>query len=264
MTVQTRTTEYPRTPEALPADSFRAGKYVVRFARSEADLVAVLRIRYEVFNLELAEGLDESHATGLDRDRFDAVCHHLMIETTRGKLVGTYRMQTAEMAAGEIGYYTAGEFDLATVPPEIERLAIELGRACILERHRNSQALFALWKGLVAYLQHNSKRYLFGCCSLTSQDPLEGIRTLERLSADGYLHPSVRVVPRAGFECVPGPADAGRRVAVKIPKLFGTYLRIGAKVCGAPAIDREFKTIDFLVLLDILELDARTHRLLFA
>ena len=44
---------------------------------------------------------------------------------------------------------------------------------------------------------------------------------------------------------------------MKIPKLFRTYLRFGAKVCSPPAIDRRFKTIDFLVLFDVYEIDAR-------
>jgi putative hemolysin len=29
------------------------------------------------------------------------------------------------------------------------------------------------------------------------------------------------------------------------------YLSLGAKICGPPALDRQFKTIDFLTLLDI-------------
>jgi putative hemolysin len=37
----------------------------------------------------------------------------------------------------------------------------------------------------------------------------------------------------------------------KIPKLLRAYLSIGAKICGPPALDREFKTIDFLTLLDL-------------
>jgi putative hemolysin len=35
------------------------------------------------------------------------------------------------------------------------------------------------------------------------------------------------------------------------PKLLRTYLAIGAKICGPPAIDREFRTIDFLTFLDL-------------
>ena len=50
---------------------------------------------------------------------------------------------------------------------------------------------------------------------------------------------------------------------MEIPSLFRTYLRYGAKVCGPPAMDREFKTIDFFMLFDLSALDARTYRLFF-
>ena len=42
-----------------------------------------------------------------------------------------------------------------------------------------------------------------------------------------------------------------------VPKLLGAYLALGAKICGAPAIDREFKTVDFLTILDLHQLSAR-------
>jgi putative hemolysin len=32
---------------------------------------------------------------------------------------------------------------------------------------------------------------------------------------------------------------------------------VGAKICGPPAIDREFKTIDFLTLMDLETLPMR-------
>ena len=48
-----------------------------------------------------------------------------------------------------------------------------------------------------------------------------------------------------------------------IPKLFRTYLRHGAKVCGHPAIDRQFKTIDYLVIFDVAAMDERRFRMFF-
>ncbi|PYJ68411.1 MAG: hypothetical protein DME75_13155 [Verrucomicrobia bacterium] len=44
-------------------------------------------------------------------------------------------------------------------------------------------------------------------------------------------------------------------------RLLRAYLAIGAKICGQPAIDREFGTIDFLTLLDLQTLPAivRAH-----
>jgi putative hemolysin len=45
---------------------------------------------------------------------------------------------------------------------------------------------------------------------------------------------------------------------IKVPKLLSAYLSLGAKICGAPAIDREFKTIDFLTFLDLASLPEKT------
>jgi len=36
-----------------------------------------------------------------------------------------------------------------------------------------------------------------------------------------------------------------------------TYLELSAKMCGPPAIDPEFRTIDFLTLLDLERIPAR-------
>jgi putative hemolysin len=39
---------------------------------------------------------------------------------------------------------------------------------------------------------------------------------------------------------------------------MGTYLMLGAKICGEPAIDRSFGTIDFLTWMDLEGAAART------
>ena len=50
---------------------------------------------------------------------------------------------------------------------------------------------------------------------------------------------------------------------VPIPPLFKVYLDMGAKVCSEPAIDREFGVIDFLIVLDVENLDERTAKRMF-
>ena len=52
--------------------------------------------------------------------------------------------------------------------------------------------------------------------------------------------------------------------AAQPPKLLRAYLSIGAKICGPPAIDREFGTIDFLTLLDLQALPAMVRAHFFA
>lgn len=255
--------DYPIFADAIPQKELREGRYQVRFARTREERDAALKLRFEVFNLELGEGLERSFLTARDADEFDDVCHHLIVEDSdSGRIVGTYRTQTAEMAAAARGFYSASEFDLSSFPSSVLNDSVELGRACVARDHRNLHVLFMLWKGLARYVAHNQKRYLFGCCSLTSQVSSEGLRVMELLEQKGNVHPSFLVRPRSGFECI---SDVWREhnPDARIPKLFEIYMHYGAKVCGPPAIDRQFKTIDFLVLFDVFEMDSQTRTMFF-
>ncbi len=248
-----------------PRIEIAGGKYVVTLAQTTAEIDAALKLRFEVFNLELGEGLDSSFRNGRDRDQFDATCHHLIVaDQTNGKVVGTYRLRTIEMAEHAEGFYSAGEFDLNYLPQGVLDQSIELGRACISQSHRNRQVLFLLWKALAQYVQARRKRFLFGCCSLTSQEPDEGHQLLRQLLRDGHMHPTLFVPAQGGYECQTDYSGSIPRGEVKIPQLFRTYLSIGAKVCSPPAIDRLFKTIDFLVLFDVETMDSSTRKLFFA
>ena len=263
-TPSTSRATYPIAPEFLPDRELAEGRYLLRFARDDEDLDAVLRLRYDVFNLELREGLDSSHATGRDLDRFDPVCHHLMVsEKGTGAVVGCYRMQTVEMAATNLGFYSQTEFDLDSLPGSVLDQSMEIGRACVARDHRSTQVLFLLWKGLALYVAANRRRYLFGCSSLTSQDPADGKAFMDHLEAHDHLHPSLRIRPQPGFECYPASFRGVADRKVEMPPLFRIYLRHGAKVCGPPAIDREFKTIDFLVLFDVDSMDPRMFATFF-
>ncbi|HEX6624721.1 MAG TPA: GNAT family N-acyltransferase [Pyrinomonadaceae bacterium] len=255
---------YPLYAGALPPTEISKGVYVVRFARTPEELDAVLRLRFRVFNLELNEGLESSYLSGRDADEFDPTCHHLIVvEAASGEAVGTYRLRTGEMADEAGGFYSEGEFDLSALPRRVREGAVEIGRACIAREHRNKQVLFLLWKGLAAYMLHNRKRYFFGCCSLPTQDAREGLRALNRFQRQGHLHPTLHVPPQTGFECVPEGYFVVDGQEAALPRLFHTYLRFGAKVCGPPAIDRRFKTVDFFVLFDAQGMTQHTRQLFF-
>jgi putative hemolysin len=229
------------------------GPYELRLARTEAERMAVYRLRFEVFNLELKEGLDSAYEIGQDVDPFDAICDHLIVEDyRRGTVVGTYRLQTGSTAAANGGYYSAREFDFAPYEP-LRASMVEVGRACIHRDHRSTEVLLLLWRGIAQYAAHNAARYLIGCCSLTSQDPAEGTSVFNALSGS-LTETRLRTRPLAEFAI---PLVQGAERKPEIPKLLRVYLAVGAKICGPPAIDREFKTIDFLTLMDLTQLHPR-------
>ena len=224
--------------------------YRLRLASCEDDLRALYRLRFTVFNLELNEGLEAAYLTGEDRDSFDFVFDHLMVEkAASGDVIGTYRLQTGAMAARNQGFYSAQEFDLAPYEPLRGEL-VELGRACIHRDHRSFEVLTLLWKGIAQYARANAARYLIGCCSLTSQDEQAGSDVYHHLH--GCMAPNemcTRAIAPYAFDLRPHSG-----LAPKIPKLLRTYLAVGAQICSTPAIDRGFKTIDFLTLLDLHQL----------
>ncbi len=230
-------------------------QYEVGLAKTREEVRAAQALRFIVFNLELHEGLETSYTTCRDADPFDEVCDHLIIKEIRtGEVAGTYRLQTGATAAANRGYYSALEFDLA--PFEVVRKeVVELGRACVHRDHRNLVVLGMLWNGIANYLAHHSCRYLIGCSSLTSQDPLEGAAVYTKLCRQYLVEERFRTQPNLGWEC---SLDKSSDKYIKIPKLLSAYLSLGAKICGAPAIDREFKTIDFLTYLDLASLPPNT------
>jgi putative hemolysin len=228
--------------------------YRMRLAADNKDLRAAQLLRFMVFNLELHEGLEQSYATCLDSDAYDAVCDHLLVEDVRtGEVIGTYRLQTGQRAAENRGYYSAQEFDF-TPFESIRHELVELGRACVHSNHRNLTVLSLLWKGIAQYVTKRGGRYLIGCSSLTSQDPAFGMsayRELQRyLVAEQW-----RTNPLPAFVC---PVAETAAATPKIPKLLTMYLVLGAKICGPPALDKEFKTIDFLTLMDLHALSPKT------
>jgi len=241
-------------PISNPAWEVARSNYRLRLASSEKDVRAAQLLRFVVFNLELREGLEQSYATCLDADAYDAICDHLIVEDVRTQdVIGTYRLQTGRRAAECLGYYSAQEFDFKPFEP-IRDQVVELGRACVHSEHRNLIVLSLLWKGIAAYVTSHNCRYMLGCSSLTSQNAVEGIAAYHQLSP--YLvQESFRTVPLQAFVCetVELPTEK-----VKIPKLLTAYMSLGAKICGPPAMDREFKTIDFLTFLDLYTMPAKT------
>jgi putative hemolysin len=251
-----------------PRVSADVGRYRLRLAGSEQDREAACRLRFRVFNIELGEGLESSYETGLDRDKFDAVCEHLLVEDKESRrVVGTYRMQAGAAAALHLGYYSGQEFVLAPYEP-LRPQILELGRASIDREHRTPEVLTLLWRGIAQYAHAMGLRYLLGCSSVNSCDPADGWRIYRQLESS-RVQPEFETEPTAAFACPIEqrnesaqppfcqedrfePAKENAAAApISVPRLLRAYLAIGARIAAPPAWDRGFRTIDFLTLLDL-------------
>jgi putative hemolysin len=227
------------------------GRYRITIAQTLAEREAACRLRFKVFNIELGEGLQSSYKTGLDTDHFDLFCDQLIVEDRNTHtIVGTYRMQTGVTAARNLGYYSEQEFDFSPYEP-LRASTLELGRASIDREHRSSEVLTLLWRGIAQYSRVYNLRYLIGCSSVNSQDPKVGWLMYRQL-AEFLVAEEYRTAPTEAYT-LPFTTEAPEIMA-KVPKLLRTYIGIGAKICGAPALDQEFGTIDFLTLLDMREM----------
>ena len=85
----------------------RTHRLYVQVARTACEVRAAQRLRYEVFATEMGARLNGPDA-GVDEDRFDAHCDHLLVrEAGSGDVVGTYRIlgpRAAENAGGRRGH----------------------------------------------------------------------------------------------------------------------------------------------------------------
>jgi putative hemolysin len=259
ISLQNSTASPPR-----PRIHAEVGRYRLRLAQGVDDREAACRLRFRVFNIELGEGLESSYASGIDSDHFDVCCEHLLVEDkSDGRVVGTYRMQSGNTAALNLGYYSAQEFEFAPYEP-LRRDILELGRASIDREHRSPEVLTLLWRGIAQYAKQMGLRYLVGCSSLNSKDPAAGWHMYREL-ARYRVSPEFETVPTPEYGCPTDHAAANAQQSssgedctppTKIPKLLRTYLTIGARICAPPAWDREFGTIDFLTLLDLKTLSS--------
>ena len=75
---------------------------------------------------------------------------------------------------------------------------------------------------------------------------------MKTIRRGGHLHPDIFLRATPDYSCGAPEREQADDIgdALSLPKLFRTYLRLSAEVMSEPAIDREFGTVDFLVLMD--------------
>jgi putative hemolysin len=232
----------------------------VKITADAGEIREAQRLRFQVFNLELNKGLKSSYGEKLDIDEFDPYCEHVIVRDLRsGDVIGTYRLMLGSQAKRHIGFYSDREFNLANIK-RLDGELLELGRSCARKDFRDRALIPLMWETIAQYVKTHHVRYIFGCGSLYTTESAEVSEPFSLLKQKYYSAPEFRVEPLA--DCICPSVDGDLEIAdeqgifVKLPSLLKSYLRLGALVSGPPALDEEFGTADFFMLLDIENLSA--------
>lgn len=229
---------------------------------SEPELIdAAQRLRHDVFTAEPGYSV-APRPDGRDADEFDQYCDHLLVrEDLSGELVGCYRMLPPPGAIAAGGLYTATEFDVRAWD-SLRPSLVEMGRAVVRPDHRNGAVVLLMWTGILAYLDRAGYDHVAGCVSVPIRGdgaPGAQIRGVRDFVARRHAAPAEHtvtpyrpvVLDGRGLDDLPQPERPA------IPALMRGYLRLGARVCGAPAYDPHFGVGDFPALLSKDQADTR-------
>ncbi|GGP46784.1 GNAT family N-acetyltransferase [Saccharothrix coeruleofusca] len=233
-----------------------APRYSLLVARDSPEVVAAQHLRHRVFAEEMGAVL-HTPVPGHDVDPFDEFCDHLVVRDDRtGEIVGTYRMLPPERAAEAGKLYSDTEFDLGALAP-LRPSVVETGRSCVHPDHRNGAVVSLVWAGIARYMLLSGHSWLVGCASVPLHDGGSfAAGVWDQVRAKHYAPERYRVHPRTPWRV----DEVARPARAVLPPLLKGYLRLGAWVCGRPALDADFGVADLFILLGMDRIDRRYLR----
>jgi putative hemolysin len=217
-----------------------------------------------------------------DVDRFDSHYDQLVLwDREAQRVAGGYRLCATNGVDGPRALYTRTLFDYDRAFLSRLQPGVELGRSFISREYQRSHgALFALWRGIAAYVAaHPDTVHLFGAVSISASYRPASIALLT-----GYLeaHHGTEPDRRPPKPCRPLPRSEDWRTLQRearqldgldavedvvrsiepdgrgMPVLLRQYLKLGARTHGFN-VDRQFSSsVDVLLSVDLRGVEPRT------
>ncbi len=236
------------------------GAVQVTWAQHQDEVREAQKLRFDVFGTEMGARLS-GKVPGHDMDLFDDYCEHLLVrDSASGLVIGTYRVLTPAQAKRAGSTYSDTEFDLTRLRGLRNRM-VELGRSCVHADYRQGAVIMALWGALFEFMERNHLDTMIGCASIpmlhngvVSGDVAASIWHQLRQTHLAEIQHHVR--PRLALPV----EELDHSLAIEPPALIKGYLRLGAKVLGAPAWDPDFNTADLPMMMRIADLPARYRK----
>ncbi|MDB5543858.1 MAG: family N-acetyltransferase [Hyphomicrobiales bacterium] len=250
----------------------RIGALEVRLAITRKDIRRAQKLRYRVF-FEEGGAIADARSALARRDvcPFDRICDHMLVidhaaknrfGRAKPKVVGAYRLLRKAVADRHGGFYSAQEFDIAPLlAAHQDANFLELGRSCVLAEYRSKRTIELLWRGIAAYVQHYQVDAMIGCASFEGANPLQHALALSFLHhhAQASGEWAARALPErhVAMDMIARDKIDLRRALDALPTLVRGYLRVGAKFGHGAVVDRQFGTVDVLVIMPVAQIDAK-------
>jgi len=250
----------------------RMGALEVRLAVTKKDIRRAQKLRYRVF-FEEGGAIADARSALARRDicPFDRLCDHMLVidhsaknrfGRIKPKVVGTYRLLRKDVADKNGGFYSAQEFDIAPLLARHgDKNFLELGRSCVLPAYRSKRTIELLWRGIAAYVQHYRIDAMIGCASFEGANPLKHALGLSFLHHHALAQGewAARALPEqsVGMDMISAETIDLRRALDALPTLVRGYLRLGATFGEGAVVDRQFGTVDVLVIMPVSKIDAK-------
>ncbi len=232
--------------------------FQIKLAQTEEEKKQAYRLRYDIFRRELEDSAHTLPEEGIETDIYDKFCDHLLVINNKENVaVGTYRLLPGTKVDPKIGFYAEKIFEIEKIK-NLGKNILELGRSCVHKDYREGLIINLLWNGIAEYIKQNNIGYLFGSVRLYTTDPAEISDIFSFVKEKYYAPETLRVAPLKDSVVKgltqPLTSPDYKKIFLKLPALVKGYLRLGMKICGAPAWDRHLESVVFFIALDINEM----------
>lgn len=235
--------------------SFNSGNILIKLAETSDEYMQIYKLRYQELLLEYDK--NKKVEDELDKDEYDDVCDHLIaVDITKSQVVGTYRLIKKSHLKSLKTFLTETEFNLEPIK---KYELLEVGRAVVKEEYRDGVTIGMLWKGVIRYAVEEEMDIMIGTASFHGIDPTIYKETLSYLY-DNHLSPeeircfankdsSTELKLTSDYDIVQAKKN--------MPPLIKGYLNLGATVGDGAYIDRDFNSVDVLIVLIIKDINPR-------
>lgn len=248
--------------------NLQQGRFLLKTLQTHEELKEAFKLRYKVFQVEMI-GLEDSDQE--DFDSYDFHADHIgVFDTKSGFLIATCRINHSDFCNS---FYSEQEF---TLQPLIANnfKKMELGRVCVHRDYRKGILIMLLWRAIAKYIEISKTDLLFGCGSVTTEDPHEAFLLYKYLIEKNKVRSVSGVNPTLKYQSLDFQTQLANidlplsneeiiKAELILPPLCRSYFDIGCFVPTTPAFDKEFKCIDFLTVLNIADLDPLIKKKLF-